>query len=89
MLERADRIDSGDGFSLPVVQIEDIIGLKIQASVNDPRRKSHELADIRMLLETSAEMKQAIDWELLEDYLELFKLEDQIAEIKSWYGTTD
>ena len=86
MLERADRIDTGEGGSLPVVHVEDIIGLKIQATVNDPGRKTRDYADIRMMLETSAEMAQPIDWELLEDYLDLFRLQSFLVELKSWYG---
>jgi hypothetical protein len=37
MLERTDRIEVADGLTLPVVQTEDIIGLKIQATVNSKR----------------------------------------------------
>ena len=89
MLERADRIETGGESSLPVVQIEDIVGLKIQASVNDPRRKTRDYADIRMMLETSNETGRSIDWELLEDYLDLFKIGSELSELKSWYGTTE
>jgi predicted nucleotidyltransferase len=89
MLERADRIETSPDASLPVVQIEDIIGLKIQASVNNPKRVTRDYADIRMILENAAEIEQPIDWELLEDYLNLFKLGEKLTELKSWYGTTD
>lgn len=49
MLERADRIEVVDSLSLPVVQIEDIIGLKVQAAVNDPRRHHKDWSDIRQI----------------------------------------
>lgn len=42
-----------------------------------------------MILEVAAEAKQVIDWELLEDYLELFELGSKMAQLKAWYGTTD
>jgi hypothetical protein len=70
----------------PVVQVEDIIGLKVQASVNDPRRMTKDWSDIRMLVEVSAEQQFALDWELLTDYAALFGLTDRVAEMKLWYG---
>ena len=89
MLEQADRLQIDSDHTLPVIKIEDIIGLKIQATVNDPQRKTRDYADIRMMLETSAEMEQILDWELIEDYLELFNLRDFLGEMKSWYGPID
>lgn len=89
MLDRADRIEIETDCILPVVQVEDIIGLKIQALVNDPSRASGDWADIRMMLENRSETGQAIDWELLEDYLDLFRLGSQLDRLKHWYGTTD
>ncbi len=88
MLERADRIDVADGLTLPVVQAEDIIGLKIQAAVNSPKRHTADWADIRMILEASGQSHQPIDWELLHSYLELFNLSEQLDSLKSWYGST-
>jgi predicted nucleotidyltransferase len=88
MLERAERIEISNGLTLPVVQVEDIIGLKIQAAVNSPRRSSADWADIRMMLETAGERKESIDWDLLRDYLGLFKLEEKLHTLQSWYGQT-
>ena len=88
MLERAERIEVSDGLTLPVVQIEDIIGLKIQAAVNSPQRATSDWADIRMMLETAGEQAEAVDWELLHDYLGIFKLEDKLHTLQSWYGQT-
>ena len=89
MLERAERIEIGPGHTLPVVQLEDIVGLKVQASVNDPTRHTRDWADIRMIIETVSESAQTIDWELLESYLDLFGLGGKLPELKEWYGTPE
>jgi len=86
MLDRADRLSVAEGVTLPVVQVEDIIGLKVQATVNNPRRMTKDWSDIRMLVEVSAEQQLALDWELLTDYLALFGLTDRVEEMKVWYG---
>jgi predicted nucleotidyltransferase len=88
MLDRCDRISVADGVDLPVVQVEDIIGLKIQAAVNDPRRHDRDWFDIKQILENISESDQSIDWELLGDYLALFDLGDQLENMKGWYGAS-
>lgn len=89
MLERADTIDVSPGLSLPVVKLEDIMGLKIQAAVNDPRRATRDWSDIRIMLETCAELGQSVDWDLLGDYLALFQLRDRLSELKEWHGAAE
>ncbi|WP_328985577.1 nucleotidyl transferase AbiEii/AbiGii toxin family protein [Thiorhodovibrio winogradskyi] len=94
MLARAERLEIAEDVSLPgvripVVQVEDIIGLKIQALINDPRREVGDWQDIRLLLETAARMGRKLDWELIEDYLELFGLESEQERMKGWYGEID
>lgn len=89
MLERAERIEVDAGYALPVVHIEDIIGLKIQASVNDPKRTARDWADIQIMLENAAEAGQQIDWERLKDYLDLFRQGDKLKKLKDWYGTAE
>lgn len=89
MLDRAERIAVTDSLRLPVVQIEDIIGLKVQAGVNDPRRCHRDWSDIREMLETCAESGHPVDWRMLEDYLNLFKLGEELEVMKSWYGAVD
>ena len=86
MLDRAERITITEGLTLPVVQVEDIIGLKVQAAVNSPKRATADWADIQMILETSAESQQSIDWELLGEYLGLFNLNDKLTTLQEWYG---
>lgn len=55
MLARAEKVDLvGPDLPVPVVQVEDLIGLKVQAMINDPDRRRGELVDIRALLEAAA-----------------------------------
>ncbi|MCC5841227.1 MAG: nucleotidyltransferase [Opitutales bacterium] len=89
MLDRADRIAVDEGVALPVVQVEDIIGLKVQAGVNDPRRRDRDWSDIRQIVENCAESRQSIDWEILGDYLALFDLDDELEKMRIWYGSID
>lgn len=89
MLERADRIDVAPGLTLPVVQSEDLIGLKVQAAVNDPRRATADWTDIRLILESSAELQKGVDWDLIADYLDVFNLGDKINRMKEWYGAAE
>jgi hypothetical protein len=89
MLRRAERLSVGSDLALPVVVIEDIIGLKVQAIANDPARALADWNDIGLLLSTSREQRLALDWELLEDYLRLFHFEDKLAELKSIHGTPE
>jgi hypothetical protein len=86
MLARAERIDVAPGLAVPVVQVADIIGLKVQAAVNDPQRADADWLDIRLLLEAGAGLGQPPDWTLIGDYLDLFGLGEEIARLEDWYG---
>ena len=59
------RILLAFGHELSVVDVEGIIGLKLQAVVNDPRRQQ-DLVDIRALLSAH---RKSIDWERLRSTL--------------------
>jgi predicted nucleotidyltransferase len=89
MLRRADLLAVTPELTLRVVQIEDIIGLKIQALQNDPRRLENDWHDIRLLVHSAAEQKLALDWELIEDYLSLFQMQDRIEELRKCFRETD
>lgn len=65
------------------LQPEDIIGLKIQAFINDPSRKSLDLADIEALMRIHG---ARLDWQLVESYFSLFEHEDLFASLKGRYG---
>lgn len=85
MLGRAERLDVGAGLTLPVAAMEDIIGLKVQAAVNDPRRSEQDWLDIRLLVEAAAIQGSSLDWQLIGDYLEIFDLKDRQPAMRDWY----
>jgi len=75
MLKRATEYDILKGrFKAKVVTPEDIIGLKIQASTNDPGRNSRDLADIEELLKRH----DKLDIKLLREYFSLFGREKEL-----------
>lgn len=86
MLERAEAIAIEPGLSLRVVHVEDIVGLKIQALVNDPTRAEDDWHDIRALLRAAREQGTTLDWELIAEYLRIFGLDAKLAELKEHYG---
>lgn len=86
MLDRAERLPVGPALAVPVVQVEDLIGLKVQAAVNDPDRAAADWADIRLLVEVAARQASNLDWQLLGDYLELFDLGPELPRLRGWYG---
>ena len=65
---------------------EDLIGLKLQASVNDPSRQEKEASDIELLIKAAKNRGDPIDWELLEEYFGLFDRMVQLNELKKSYG---
>lgn len=88
MIDRAESLEFVSGLSLPVVHVEDLIGLKIQAAVNDPSRHRRDWSDIHMLLENASIHASPIDWDLLADYLALFDLTSELGNLKQLYGQT-
>lgn len=85
MLDRADRLEVTDSLRIPVVQVEDLIGLKTQAAINDSKRATADWADIRLLLEHCANAHRQPNWDLIADYLNIFHLESKLDEMKEWY----
>ena len=70
MLENAQVREVFSGKQkVKVLKAEDVIGLKIQALVNNAARATKEYADIESLL---GYYKKDLDWALLEDYFKLF-----------------
>lgn len=88
MLVRAERIPFLPDCSIPVVHTEDLIGLKIQAAFNDPTRATGDWSDIHRLIENAASSCQPLDWELIEDYLNLFDQASHLTTLQSLYGKT-
>lgn len=74
MLDRA-RIPAGS-IEVPVVDAEALIGLKLQALVNDPRRRRQDEADIVQLLRSNL---PTLNLPLLDEYFTLFDEQDALA----------
>ena len=80
MLERAvERPVLGGRRRVRVLQPEDVIGLKVQALVNDPDRRAKETADIEALLEVHGAVA---DWSRLEEYFALFGLQAECRRLR-------
>lgn len=61
-----------------VVLAEDIIGLKVQASSNDPSRRPLDMSDIARLIE---ENRATLDMARLRTYFSIFGREDELNEL--------
>ncbi len=88
MLDRADRLPFTDDCTIPVVHIEDLIGLKVQAACNDPSRKLGDWNDIHRLVQHAGRTGKNLDWELIGDYLTLFDLSDELDVLRKIHGTS-
>jgi hypothetical protein len=78
MLARAtSRSLRGARLRVPVVDAEALIGLKLQALANDPRRRQDE-ADIQALFDSRV---ASFDVRLLRDYYRLFDREHELDEL--------
>jgi predicted nucleotidyltransferase len=81
MLKRATQIDIfGGEFKIKVLRPEDIIGLKLQALINDTTRVSKEYADIEALMDYH---KRNLDWALIEEYFAVFDKTDEFRKLKN------
>lgn len=65
--------------SIKCVKPEDIIGLKIQAYTNDPKRFFQDIADIKNLIDAN----NGIDWNQIKMYADLFNKWSDIEKLKS------
>jgi hypothetical protein len=82
MLKRAEEKKAFENLKVKVLKVEDIIGLKIQAIANNPKRKEIDTADIVMLLDKHHE---DVDWNLLNEYFCIFEMEDKFKELRKRY----
>lgn len=84
MFDRAKELMVSQGkCKIKVLSPEDIIGLKLQALVNDPSRQNREYADIQEIM---AYFREKLDWNLIEEYFFLFKKEGTFKKLKVKYG---
>ncbi len=79
MLENAQKREVLSGeFKIKVLRVEDLIGLKVQSSSNDPKRLLQDMADIRILIELHY---LRLDISLLREYFSLFDREEEFDDI--------
>lgn len=71
--------NNGGPEGIRYVKTEDLIGLKIQAYVNDPQRELQDKADIQFLIEND----NNLDWERVKSYADLFNQWEAIDDIKN------
>lgn len=84
MLKRCKHVPVfNNTFLLDVLMPEDIIGLKLQALVNDEDRRIRELADIEMIL---SHFKNDIQWDIIEDNFNIFDQKPLFEELRKKYG---
>lgn len=60
------------------VSLEDIIGLKIQAYSNNPKREFRDKADIISILE----LNHNLNWDKIRSYADLFNAWDEICQLR-------
>ena len=89
MLARAELMEVGAGLLIRVVHLEDLVGLKVQAMVNDPSRTIQDWDDIRLMLQAAGRQGRALDWELMEDYLRRFGWHDKLPLLKEIHGQAE
>lgn len=78
MLARARAHKILQNSQVPVLIPEDIIGLKVQSMVNDPVRRSLDMADIEYLLR---ERLDDLNLEMIREYFDLFQQGKELEKI--------
>ncbi len=79
MLGRAEEKEILKGkFKIKVIKPEDLIGLKVQSSSNDPKRYHQDMADIEAVIRANY---KNLDLNLLKEYFALFNREKELEEI--------
>ncbi len=73
----------GGAQTVRVVDAEDVIGLKVQAMVNDPDRRVQEMADIEQLM---GSCRERLDWKRVQEYYDLFNRAEEGKQLKKRYG---
>ena len=89
MLKRRVGKDTAEGVHTYTLPPEDLIGLKLQAMINNPEREDHELNDMGLLLDACKRNQVSVDWELLRDHFTLFDKQDLLKELQQSYGPSD
>ena len=80
MLKRAVEKDILEGsLKIKVLKPEDLIGLKFQATKNNPLREQTDLEDIKALLSI---LGGNLDWSEIEEYAKIFDMMDVYKKIR-------
>lgn len=80
MLQRAvEKNILNSTFKIRTLVPEDIIGLKLQAIYNNPKREKIDMSDIEILISTN---KDRLDWKLIKKYCEIFEMEDLYEKLR-------
>lgn len=87
LLKSCDQIPYLNNAKVNVVRVEGLIGLKVQALVNDPDRELSDLSDIKLLCEQCAFAQKPLDWVEVESYLALFDKQDLLIDFRNWYDS--
>lgn len=84
MLKRSTKKILFNGeITLNVLIPEDLIGLKLQALMNDEGRKPRELADIQMIMER---FRDTIDWNIVKEHFDIFNQQELFLKLRERYG---
>ena len=84
MLRRAVEKKVFEGkLAIKVLIPEDLIGLKIQASINNPARGPVDYSDIEQLIERNSDN---ISWDIIRRHFLLFNLDKQFKALKEKYA---
>ena len=80
MLARAKNYKVfGGKQTIRVADPEDLVGLKVQAMVNDPDRKPQEVADMEMLMSLHG---AKLDWQRIQEFYDIFGLRGEASRLK-------
>ena len=89
MLDRSVEVDVVEGVAIRSLVPEDIIGLKLQALVNDPAREPRDLSDIEALLLARKRGGGQVEWDTLNEYFDLFDRGELLAELRRKHDETE
>ena len=85
MLQRAELLPVTPEVRVRVAQVEDLIGLKVQALSNNSARALGDWHDVYMLVQAAGVEERSLDWDLLEEYLDLFGQQARLSELRALY----
>ena len=84
MLERAQsRPIFGGTRTIKVLQVEDVIGLKVQGMANNPNRQGRERVDIEALMSV---YRDRLDWNRIQEYYTIFDMEAEAERLRKQFG---